>query len=109
MQFKSGVNYVGLQIHIRRVLKHADEIWRRLGQELVVTSALDGTHSAGSLHYYGYAVDLRSRYFSDAEKAEAVKLLKTALAQYSGRRYRVIVHDTHIHVQYVPNVGGVDG
>ena len=34
----------------------------------MITETLGGEHSAGSLHYYGYAVDLRIRYFTESEK-----------------------------------------
>lgn len=68
MQIKSGVVMSGLRLCMRPVLIFADEIWRKHDQELVITSALDGVHSAGSFHYYGFAVDFRTRYFSDVEK-----------------------------------------
>ncbi len=96
MQIKDDVIMTGLQIPMRQVLKHANQIWKNEGQELVITSALDGTHSAGSYHYYGYAVDLRSRYFTTTKKKEVVRKLKDAL----GTDYTVIGEHTHIHVQY---------
>ena len=96
MIIKDGVTMTGLQIEMRRVLKHANEIWKTKGHELVITSGLDGTHSAGSYHYYGYAVDLRNRYFTTLEKKEVVRKLKDAL----GTGYTVIGEHTHVHVQF---------
>ena len=98
MKIKEGVHIPGLQIQMKPVLSFAEKIWRELGQELVITSALDGTHSAGSLHYYGFAVDLRSRYFTPQQKEQARKALSKAL----GKDYDVISHSTHIHVEYDP-------
>lgn len=86
----------GLQLQMRKVLIIADKIWRSNGHELVITCGLDGIHSPGSLHYYGYALDLRNRYFLDHQKETIVKILKTQL----GINYDVILHKTHIHVEY---------
>lgn len=101
MKIKDGVNIQGLNIHMRPVLIAADELWGEHGEELVVTSGLEGTHSAGSLHYYGRAVDLRTRYFSDATKYRTAGKLYRKL----GREYDIVVHRTHIHVEYDPRKG----
>jgi hypothetical protein len=96
MKIKQGVQMVGLQMPMRKALIVADDVWKRYGKELVVTSALDGEHSAQSLHYYGYALDFRSRYFTDEEKKYAAENLRKIL----GSDYHVIEHSTHIHVEY---------
>jgi len=80
------------------VLFIASRIWRHLGQECVVTSARDGKHSWGSLHYYGYAVDLRTRYFED-KGAAAHEKLRDTLHKISSN-YDVVLHKTHIHVEF---------
>jgi hypothetical protein len=76
----------------------AEKIWREHMQELVVTSGLEGTHSAGSLHYYGYALDFRTRYFTDYEKEVVQKELQKALSYDNS--YRVILEKTHMHVEW---------
>ena len=96
MKIKQGVIMAGLQMPMRKVLIAANDVWKRYGKELVVTSALDGEHSAQSLHYYGYALDFRSRYFDDKEKQYAAENLRKIL----GSEYHVIEHSTHIHVEY---------
>lgn len=98
MQIKEGVIMAGLKIEMRPALTVAGQEWERLGKELVITSALDGTHSAGSLHYYGYAVDLRTYYFSIANKRTAANRLRNRL----GDDFDVIEHDSHIHCEYDP-------
>lgn len=98
MQIKEGAIIAGLDIKMRPVLINADKIWKELGQELVITAGLDGVHSAGSLHYYGLAVDLRTRYFSEEEKEVAASRLMSDL----GSDYDVITHSSHIHVEYDP-------
>jgi len=96
MQIKEGVVMAGLRIEMRPALIFADQIWREHGQELVITGALDGTHSAGSLHYYGYALDLRTRFFTAAQ----VKIVAAELKHKLGTNYDVIIEGDHIHVEY---------
>lgn len=96
MQIKKGAMISGLTLVMRPVLVYANQIWNKYGQELVVTSGLDGTHSAGSLHYYGLAVDFRSRYFNKKLQKQVVKELQNAL----GGDYDVVLHRTHIHAEF---------
>lgn len=96
MQIKEGVSLVGLKLVMRPVLVTAAKIWKRYGQELVVTCGPGGTHSPGSLHPYGYALDLRSRYFDAGTKIYVIESLQKEL----GADYDVISHRTHIHVEY---------
>lgn len=100
MKQKEGVILAGLDIRMRPVLIHAGRIWKLFGQECVITSGLEGEHSDGSLHPYGRAVDLRTRYFNDAQTAEAAKKLAKAL----GDNFDVITTKTHIHVEYDPKI-----
>jgi len=96
MKIKSGVIMQGLKLPMRKVLKEADKLWKENGKELVVTSALDGTHSAGSYHYFGYALDFRTRYFL----AGRSKIIAGKLQQKLGNKYFVIFEGNHIHVQF---------
>lgn len=95
---KEGVILAGLNIKMRKVLIEAEHIWKKYGQELVVTSGLDGTHSAGSLHYYGRALDFRTRYFTNEICNQVANELKANLPN----DYDVVLHSTHIHVEYDP-------
>ena len=101
MKIKDGVSMVGIQIEMRPVLINADAIWRTHGQELVVTAVCGGMHSAGSLHYYGYAVDLRTRYFG----TEQIAVIASVLRRVLGEDYDVVIHETHIHVEFDPKQG----
>ena len=99
MKIKEGVNMSGLKIEMRPVIMVADKIWDKHLQELVITSATEGTHSPGSLHYYGYALDLRTRYFDEIDKYAVTEELKYELTKRN-KLYRVVVHKTHIHIEY---------
>ena len=96
MQIKEGVILAGLNIKMRNVLTLAEDIWEAHDQELVVTSGLDGVHSAGSLHYYGLALDFRTKYFRPGEK----NLVADELRQALQGDYDVVVENSHIHVEY---------
>lgn len=96
MKIKEGANIQGLDIRMRPVLIVADRLWNLSGQELVITCGLNGNHSASSLHYYGRAVDLRTRYFDDNVKKKIIKDMTRIL----GYSYDVVSHKSHIHVEY---------
>ena len=98
MKIKDGV-IMSDQLVMRPVLIQAARIWQLHGQELVVTSGKDSVHSAGSLHYYGYAYDLRTRYFNKQTQVEVTTLLRQELDKISPQ-YRVILENTHIHVEW---------
>lgn len=101
MEIKKCANIQNIDIRMRPVLIAADKIWRNHGQELVVTAGLDGVHSAGSLHYYGLALDFRTRYFDEATRERVAEELKKAFGK-TGLFYDVVSHSTHIHVEYDP-------
>jgi len=96
MKIKPDANIQGIKIEMRPVFIHADRIWKKYGQPLTVTAGMDGEHSAVSLHYYGYAVDLRTRDFNKTQKAKCADELRVAL----GTAYDVVVEKNHIHVEY---------
>lgn len=98
MKLKEEVSLQNLKIEMRVVLVHADKMWRELGHELVITSGTEEQekHWAGSLHRFGYAVDLRIRYFD----IETQKRIAVALQTVLGSAYTVIYEPTHIHVQF---------
>lgn len=98
MIIKKSASLNGLQLVMRPVLVIASSVWVDYGQELTVTCGTDGTHSAGSLHYYGLALDLRTKYFNEKTKFKVFKDLKDKL----GSKYDVVMHTTHIHVEHDP-------
>lgn len=99
MKIKSDVIMAGLKLPMREALIEAEKLWIKYGREegVTVTSALDGTHTASSLHYYGYALDLRTRYFDREQCHKLSSDLQNALRL---RGFVVVLHSTHIHVEY---------
>jgi hypothetical protein len=98
MKIKEGVSLQGLHLEMRDVIVAADRIWHDYGRELVITSGTESTdaHWAGSLHFYGYALDLRTHYFNPGDKKEIAETLQATL----GNNYKVIAETTHIHAHF---------
>lgn len=61
----------------------------------VITSANDGKHMAGSLHYKNRAWDLRSRDLSPEQQQSFAKRLKN----YLGPSWDVIIEKDHFHIE----------
>jgi len=98
LKLKRGVSLRGLQPPMVIALLTAHGIWSRRGHsELTVTSATDGQHMAGSLHYVGLGIDLR--YPSPSSGPRLVSDLYDAL----GEEFDVIDAGTHIHVEFQPD------
>ena len=97
MKIKQGASIAGLHLLMRPVLKVAEAIWKENGRTegVTITAGLDGVHSAGSWHYYGLAVDLRTRNFDEFRAKRVHEALKSSLPEYD-----VIYHEgSHIHVE----------
>lgn len=109
MKVKRGVLLVGLDLKMRPVMRFANEIWIVHHHECVITSGTEVfnrrgkfIHSVNSLHPFGLALDLRTRYFDRYEINSVADELKEQLRLISPA-YQVIVEDDHIHVEYDPD------
>lgn len=98
MQLKPGVNLAGIQPQMTIALQVADEVYTAHGHVLTVTSANDSQHMVGSLHYSGFAVDLRTKDLPAAEIPEIAQEIRSRL----GAQFDVILESDHIHVEYDP-------
>jgi len=97
--FKKGVRVNGIKPETVLAIQIAEGVWAKQGLDLVVTSVTDSKHSQFSLHYTGYACDLR---IWDLDTEKAVRDLKEALTN----EYAVILEDTHIHIEFQPTYSG---
>jgi len=98
IELKAGVEMDGVQPELVLGFMIASGVWADFGQRLVITAIKNGKHSKTSLHHSGNAGDLRSRYFDLPTKAKVAKELRTRL----GKHFDVVVHSTHIHIEYQP-------
>jgi len=95
MLIKPGVDIRCLDRPIRRALNPLDKILKNYGQEMVITSTCEGTHSPSSLHYAGRAIDIR---LPVREKRRVISDIKNVL----GIDYDVVEEVDHIHIEYDP-------
>ena len=99
MQIKRGVKLRNLQPQMvfAAIIAHQvlEEEFKR---ELVITSGSEGKHSKNSLHYCGYAIDIRSNHLGDIFTDEVVKKLQEQLAD----EYDVVKSTNCIHIEYQP-------
>lgn len=98
LSIKSGVRVHGLSTPIVLAIIVAEGVFRELGHDLTLTAGIDGKHSAGSSHYAGNAVDLRSRILPEGVAPKACAMIQERL----GPDYFAQVEVDHIHIQYRP-------
>jgi len=98
MKLKPDVKPQGLSVEILIAILAAQEVYREIGKEFVITSFLDGKHKRGSKHYIGNAFDMRTRHLNDPQKAVVVDKLKASLTG----DYDLVLHSTHLHCEYDP-------
>jgi len=89
------VNSVPEMEYARRVVA---DVFNRNSYQLTITSGIDGTHAATSLHYSGRAEDYRTRDVHPLDLPRMVAEIRSIL----GSAYDVILESDHLHVEYDP-------
>lgn len=103
VQFKDGV-LLALSPTMSSALPIIDRVsLELLDRGAIITSATDGRHSAGSKHYTGNAVDLRTRDLTRA-KVDAYGLRLDNALNAARHVYDVLIEDDHIHIEVDPKV-----
>jgi hypothetical protein len=95
---KPGVRVAGLRPEILLGVIAAERVFEEAGVDLVVTACIDGKHSAGSLHYAGQAVDLRTCDVA----ADVRPKLVARMSECLGEDYDVVLEADHIHLEFQP-------
>jgi hypothetical protein len=101
MKLKRGVKLNGLTPQIVVALMVAREEYAKVGAEVVITSARDSIHRPGSDHYFGRALDLRTRHLLNVNKYDLAKNIHDNL----GNRFVCIFEgegtpNEHIHLAW---------
>lgn len=104
MQHKPEVLFKDINAAIYYAIGIAEEVYKRNGATLVVTSANDGEHMKGSFHYVGCAVDIRTRDLPVALRTIVYEQLNDRLNPLG---FDVIFEGEppHIHIEYDPKAG----
>lgn len=100
MLIKLGVTIQYLSRPCRRALKTVDNIYKKYGEEAVITSANEGNHSPSSLHYCNNAFDIRLPETKDL--TQLLEELKINL----GKKFDVVDETNHIHIEFDPKNKG---
>lgn len=108
--FKQGVNFSVIP-QIADAVSRIDPIFTANGFEIVITSANDSTHAPGSAHYYGAAIDIRTKGLPSKIKTTIFNTLKKMFPlppwflqlEFSGGLME------HIHLQYGVSVKDKSG
>ena len=99
LTFKPGVSIRGIQPEMALSACLIASVFAEFNNaECVITSATDGKHGPHSHHYKGFALDFRTRHVPEGWHARLHKRLQDAL----GPEFQVVLHKTHIHVEYDP-------
>lgn len=99
---KDGARIAGLRPEMAVALIVATEVYREHGFSVVVTEGTGGRHSAGSLHYVGLALDLRTRDIPGVTVSAIWAQLRSSL----GMEYDVVLESDHLHLEFQPKQGG---
>jgi hypothetical protein len=97
MKLKPGVNLQDVSWRLFFAAVVAEEIYKKYGAELVITSANDGKHGDKTLHHKGLALDLRTWNLNGRHLEVATEMRKAL-----GDAYDVVVESDHIHLEYDP-------
>lgn len=80
-----------------------DKVWRRFNYTPLITSGMDGVHSASTKHRDGLALDFRTHDIPPSDLMKMIASLRTEL----GTNYFVLLEvqgaaNEHLHVEYRP-------
>jgi len=97
MTFKNGVKINGVKPEVSLALIVANDVFKSHGYDMIVTSITDGKHSPTSLHYVGFAFDLRNRHI---ETLKETVLIQKDLREALTDEFDVILEKDHFHIEF---------
>lgn len=88
------------EIALAVMVRVVEDAFEDHGSEATITSGREGTHSVGSEHYVGHALDWRTKHLPLAMAQTITATIKRAL----GPDFDVILEDNppHLHIEYDP-------
>lgn len=100
MNIESNVNLIGLHPMMQIANCKMAVIFYQFGiYTPTITSAIDGIHSAGSLHKKGRACDYRVWGLTNEQQVE----LRLKAEDVLGNSYDVVLEPNHLHIEYDPD------
>jgi hypothetical protein len=95
---KAGVRITGMRPEILLAAFAAERVYEEAGHDFTITACVDGKHMAGSLHYAGAAIDVRTRDLATADVQKLIARIKECL----GADFDVLLEVDHIHIEFQP-------
>lgn len=96
---KDGASIRGLQPEIAIAYVIVESVYNEFETEAILTEGTGAEHSAGSLHYVGYGLDVR--IWNIPEKYTAQQVAQK-IRQKLGQEFDVVLESNHIHIEYQP-------
>ena len=105
---KRGVKIEGIKPECILGIISVNAYFEKHNVDFWITSVKDGKHGENSLHYGGYAFDVRIRNLDgvdgsfSSEDIVLANVYAKELAELLGGLFDVVVESDHIHVEYDP-------
>lgn len=103
LRIKSGVGAAriwGLQPCMVIAAIICRDVMDKHGFDATITAGIDGKHMAGSKHYVGLALDLRTNVLLPSQ----VETVRVELKDALGDDYDVVVEGDHLHLECQPKI-----
>jgi hypothetical protein len=98
LYLKPGVRITGMRPEILLAAVAAERVYQEVGHNFMITACVDGKHMAGSLHYTGAAIDVRTHDVPVAQLQQIVTHIRECL----GGDFDVLLETDHIHIEFQP-------
>jgi len=99
LTLKSGVTIFGIRPEMVLAATIVASIYAEFDNaQCVITSITDGNHGSHSHHHKGFAIDFRTRHIPIGMH----ELLRTRIQLALGDEFQVVLHKTHMHVEFDP-------
>lgn len=104
IQLKSKVKILGIKPELVLTLMLVNQVFLKYNLHMIITSMLDGQHSDGSLHPYGFAVDIRSRNIS----RDFIQKIVRDLKEMFDEQLDIVLESDHFHIEFDPHLEEFD-
>jgi hypothetical protein len=104
---KEGVKLTGLKPEMLWGATIVASVYEAFERDCIITEVTGGKHSRGSLHYVGQAVDFRIKHLCEGglknpNTREMAQQISDLCRKNLGENFDVVLHTTHIHVEFQP-------
>lgn len=99
---KEGVDISDIAPEMAIAAQAVARVYEWFLYDCIITSARDGSHKEGSLHYDGMALDFRTRHLSGGYTGQVAQDIAQKVRECLGAQFDVVLERTHLHVEFDP-------